>query len=89
MPAPLGDGVHAGDDQGDEQWRQDEYEDRDRAGIGHGSLTFLHETEQSESESVWALGDSARRVVGAPLLVRTGATLILTNYVDRCQYIYC
>jgi hypothetical protein len=57
MPAPLGDGVHAADRHGEEQRGQDEYEDRDRTGIGHGSLTFLHEAEQSES--VWVLDDSA------------------------------
>ena len=56
-PAPLGDGVHAGDGHGDEQRGQDEYEDDEGADRGHGSLTFLHEAEQSES--VWALGDSA------------------------------
>jgi hypothetical protein len=68
MPAPLGDGVHAADRHGEEQRGQDEYEDRDRTGIGHGSLTFLHEAEQSES--IWVLDDSAQRETIASVAAR-------------------
>src|SRR3954469_3651112 len=36
----LGESVHATDCQGEEQRRQDEHEDGEGAGVGHGSLTF-------------------------------------------------
>jgi len=78
--------VHAGDGQGEEQRGQNEYEDGEGADIGHGSLTFLHEAEQSES--VWAQV-IRRDVLSVPSAVQTGAMLILTNYVDNRQYIYC
>jgi hypothetical protein len=76
--------VHAADCQGEQQRRQDEYEDGEGADIGRGSLTILREGGQSES--VWALL-IRRDALSVPSAVRTGASSILITYVDSCQYI--
>jgi hypothetical protein len=102
LRAPLGDSVHAGDGQGNEQREQDEDDECDDAEIGHLSLTFLRGAEQSES--VWALGHSGvthcrrppasgsrpggRVVREGSSAARTSASII-TVYVDGCQYRYC